>query len=174
MKKFLFSVLLLLCGNNAFAEEETYQEALQPSAEEVEVTVTHKIEKKMLPLPECDDETLLAKTKEFLTTYFAETDNQSTLFRRRKYFLLNKLTDFTKEDVANYKSAATRPISDTIIELQMNEKILEENMRLCKKASARKVLGDIYLLIYPFEKGYKVHILNQGKQMLGPKNTFEY
>lgn len=140
-----------------------------------ENVVTHKIEKKILPLPECDDETLLSKTKEFLTAYFSDTTNEGTMFRRRKHFLLNKLTDFTKENVANYKTAAARPVSDVIIELQMNEKILEENMRLCKKASTSKVLGDIYLLVYPFENGYRAHLLNLDRDaIINEKNTFTY
>lgn len=174
MKKFLLLALLLLCGTSALAEGESSVASIASPKEATEIVVTHKIEKEILPLPDCDDKELLAKTKEFLTTYFAQSEDQSTLFRRRKYFLLNKLTEFTKENIANYKTAAARPVSDTIIELQINENILEENMLLCKKTAVSRVLGDIYLLVYPFEGGYKVHILNLDKQALSEKNTFTY
>lgn len=173
MRKFLSLALLLLYGApKAIAEEALH--AAEPSAKEAVIQITHKIEKKILPLPECDDEQLLAKTKEFLNAYFAQNDNQGTMFRRRKYFLLNKLTDFTKENIANYKTAATRPVSDVIIELQMNEKILEENMRLCKKSSTSKILGDVYLLTYPYKEGYRVHLLNLDGQAVNEKNIFTY
>lgn len=174
MKKFFNLALFFLCAVPAVAEEAQLEAVMETPAEAVETIITHKIEKEILPLPKCDDEKLLAKTKEFLNAYFAQNDNQSTLFRRRRYFLLNKLTDFTEENVANYKTAATRPVSDTIVELQINEKILEENMRLCKKTAISKVLGDVYLLVYPFEDGYKVHILNLDRRALSEKNTFTY
>lgn len=174
MRKFLFAALFLLGTPVAMAEGEVVTEPVAEQTGEVAEVITHKVEKKLLQVPECNDEKLLAKTKEFLTAYFAKSDNQGVIFRRRKHFILNGITEFTTENIANYKTAAARPISDTIIELQMNEKILEENMRLCKKASVSKVLGDLYLLVYPYKEGYKVHILNLDSRNVAEKNTFEY
>lgn len=174
MRKYLFAALLLLGASAAMAENETVAKPVTEQTGEVAEVITRKVEKKLLPVPECNDEKLLAKTKEFLTAYFAKSDNKGVIFRRRKHFMLNGLADFTTENIANYKSAATRPISDIIIELQMNEKIVEENMRLCKKASVSKVLGDLYLLVYPYKEGYKVHILNLDSRNAAGKNTFEY
>lgn len=172
MRKFLVLALLFCSAHVSLANEEKISEDI--SIAPTEAVITHKIEKKIMPLPECDDEILLTKTKEFLKAYFAKSNNQSTLFRRRKHFLLNGLDGLTKENIANYKTQAARPVSDVIVELQINEKILEENMRLCKKVSVSKILGDVYLLIYPFKEGYKVHILNLDKQGINEKSTFVY
>lgn len=172
MKKFFVLALFFLCGQIAQAEENSVE--IQQSPAQENIVVTHKIEKEVLPLPECNDETLLAKTKEFLNTYFANSDNQSVLFRRRKHFLLKGLNEFTKENIANYKTPATRPVSDLIVEVQVNEKIIDENMLLCKKKTIGKALGNIYMLVYPYKNGYKVHLINIDKQALTPQTTFTY
>ena len=184
MKNFLIFSLFLLCALPVAADEtpaekmpnaeaEVIKEINQPATETVE-PIVYKVEKKILPLPECDDEKLLAKTKEFITAYYAKSNNKGVLFRRRSHFLLNNLDKFSKENVANYKSEATRPVSDEIVNLLMNENILEENMRLCKKQAGEKISNDVYLLIYPFEQSYKVHILNLDKRHPNEKNIFVY
>lgn len=183
MKKSLIFSLFLLWSLPSLAEEvvapdanveKTTAEDVNVPAEEAVQPVVYKVEKKILPLPECDDAQLLNKTKEFITSYYANNTNQGILFRRRRHFLLNNLNKFSKENIANYKTEAARPVSDAIIDLQMNHNILEENMRLCKKQAETKIANDIYLLVYPFEQGYKVHVLNLDKNRPNDKNIFTY
>lgn len=185
MRVFLGFALFLLLSISAKAEEILITEDVQPEADTVleeintpdsqtVVPVVYTVEKEILPLPSCDDKTLMAKTKEYITAYFAKSDNVGTLFRRRRHFLINNMEDFTLENIANYKTAATSPISDEIVDLQINHNILEENMRLCKKKAADKLYSDIYLLVYPIETGYRVHVLNLDKRSNAVKNIFEY
>ncbi|MCM1324750.1 MAG: hypothetical protein NC218_11575 [Acetobacter sp.] len=141
---------------------------------ETPAPIVYEIEKEIIPLPTCDDARLMNKTKEYITAYFSKSDNKSVLFRRRRDFLLKNMGNFSTENIANYKTAATSPVSDEIIELQMNHKVLAENIRLCKKQAANKLYDDIYLLIYPSEKGYEVNLLNLDKPSLTQKNIFEY
>lgn len=171
MLKFLLVLLFALFSNlTVFAEEiiATYEggtitsndAVAQENEQKPLETIVHKVEKEIVPMPTCNDEKLLEETKKFVTAYFKEHDNYNARYRRHKYFVLNNLQGFNEENVGNYKTSETSPISDTIIELKINEKIIEENMRLCKKRLPDNVGTEIYLLLYPVNNGYKVHVLN--------------
>lgn len=127
---------------------------------EPEYEVVHKVEVERVPLPTCDDATLVSKTSEYITSYLSKNDNAGTLYRRRRYFILHNLDKFTPENIANYKTAATRPVSDIIADVKMNSGVAEENMLLCKNQSSNKFAGKLYSLVYPFEDGYKVILIN--------------
>lgn len=180
MKFFWFLSFFILFAGQTYAEEMQQPESAEleavtsPAAPETVAPVVYTVEKEIKPVPACDDKTLMAKTKEYITAFFDKSENKGVLFRRRRHFLINNMTGFTTENIANYKTAATSPVSDEIVDLQINHNVLEENMRLCKKQAANKLYGDIYLLVYPSEKGYKVHVLNLDKQPLSAKNIFEY
>ena len=164
-----------VCAEEMPAPEKAELEAITtPTEPETVAPVVYTVKKEINPVPACDDETLMAKTKEYITAFFDKSENQGVLFRRRRYFLINNMSGFSTENIANYKTASTSPVSDEIVDLQINHNVAEENMRLCKKQAANKLYGDIYLLVYPTEKGYKVHILNLDRQPLSAKNIFEY
>ena len=122
--------------------------------------ITYEVKKEILPLPTCDDNKLIEKTREFIKEYYSKSNDNSVVHRRKKHFVLNNLNKFTKENVANYKTESTRPVSDVIAELKVNEKIIEENILLCKNTSKDKYASNIYLLAHPYKKGYKVFLLN--------------
>ncbi len=168
MKILWFLSFFLLSAVSACAEEK-------PAAENVlEQVKTSAEPETVAPMVYTDDKILMAKTKEYITAFFDNNDNKGVLFRRRRHLLLNNMENFTTENIANYKTAATSPVSDEMVDLQINHNVLEENMRLCKKQAANKLYGDIYLLVYPKENGYKVHVLNLDRKPLAVKNTFEY
>ncbi len=179
MKIFWFLSLFLLSAVSAGAEEKpaaenVLEQVSTPAEPETVAPVVYTVEKEILPVPACNDKTLMAKTQEYITAFFDKSDNKGVLFRRRRQLLLNNMENFTTENIANYKTAATSPVSDEIMDLQINHNVPEENMRLCKKQAANKLYGDIYLLVYPSEKGYKVHVLNLDRKPLAAKNVFEY
>ncbi len=200
MKKVLLCCLFLLLGYSANAQTE---DPVQPVAENVVAettstptegravatenseqqiaeeqpfeTIIHKVEKEILPLPACNDATLLAKTKEFLTEYYAKSHNMGVMFRRRRHFVLNALNGMVKENIANYKTEQARPVSDIIANLKINENVIEENMLLCKKELADKSKNSLFLLVYPVPEGYKVYIVNlDPKHETGMENYFIY
>lgn len=159
-------------NNENVVQEEAEQ--VQSEEQKPQDTIVYKIEKEIISLPNCNDEELVEKTKEFIKTYFDKAKSQGVIFRRRKHFILNGVEEFTKENIANYKTPASRPVSDKIIELQMNEKVLEENMLLCKKTSNSKIMKDVFLLLHPVEEGYKVYILNLNTRAPKEENSFIY
>lgn len=189
MKNLLVFILsLVLSTFNAYAEETPEPAAVENVAEEVaaseenenniqkatinpeeissepekqpELEVVHQIERKTIPMPACDDDTLLKRSAEFIGAYFDANDNAGTLYRRRRHFILHNLDKFQTENVANYKTAETSPVSDIIADIKTNHGVAEENMHLCKNTSDDKFAGKIYLLIYPEEGGYRVHVIN--------------
>ena len=198
----LFILTLAISTFNAYAEEPTEQIVTENVAEEVatpeennaqkvsvnpdeissepeekqpELEVVHQVEKKVIPMPACDDDTLLKRSSEFIDAYFASNDNAGTIYRRRRYFILHNLDKFQTENVANYKTAATSPVSDIIANIKTNHAVAEENMRLCKNISKDKYAGQIYLLLYPEEDGYRVHIINLlDKQTIDEEASFIY
>lgn len=196
MKKILLYCYFLLLGLPASAEVETAAEAVakvqpvvaqtseEPAAdletpatteEQPFETIIHKVEKEIIPLPSCNDDKLLEQTKEFLVSYYAKSNNQGVMFRRRRHFVLNALNDLKQENIANYKTQQARPISDIIVNLKMNKNIIEENMLLCKKELADNSKSALYLLVYPEEEGYRVYVVNlDPKHETGLENNFIY
>ncbi len=190
MRKLLFCCLCLLLAQPVWAEPENNSSAVDTSQAEVPQaaeqslpesdasapdeaqpfeTIVRKVEKEIIPLPDCNDEKLLAQTREYVAGYYQKNDNLGVMFRRRRHFVLNALHDFSQEKIADYKTQNARPVSDMIAELKVNQGIIEENMRLCKKQIPVKGMKDIYLLLYPEGEGYKVYVLN-----LNPKRDKTY
>jgi len=141
-----------------------------------EFEVVYQVEKNLQTLPACSDEKLQISAKEYIKKYLDETLNQGTIFRRHKYFVLHNLDKFAEENIADYKTAATSPVSDMIAHAKMNKGIIEENMRLCKNTSANKYAGKIFLLIYPEdENNYRVNVINLARTQIGQsETTFTY
>ena len=132
--------------------------------------IAYEIKKEIHPLPTCDDEKLMQKTKEFIENYYKQNINNSVIERRKRYFILRNLNNFTKENIANYKTEKSRPVSDVVAEVKVNENIIEENMLLCKNQNLNKYINSIYLLVYPYNNRYKVFLLNLDNN----NNFFEY
>jgi len=140
-----------------------------------EFEIVRVVEKEITPMPACDDEQLFEKTKEYITAYFDKTKNEGTLYRRRRHFILKGLDKFEKENIANYKTSATRPVSDIIADVKINKSVVEENMQLCKNKSLDEYAGKIYLLIYPQNDEYEVQIINLAyKQNSKNETSFSY
>ena len=154
------------------SEEETFKEEhlLVKDSQDIlsslesektpEYEVTYKVSSKQYPLPECSDENLLNHAQDYIETFLDETTNKGTLQRRRRYFVLHNLDKFSTEDVANYETSATSPVSEMIADIKINEKIAKQNIRLCKNISKDRYAGSIYLIIYPKDGEYKVHVAN--------------
>ena len=116
------------------------------------------------PLPDCKDAVLLGAVKDFVAGFYAGNADKNAAFRRRRHFITHNLAEFSRENIANYKTEAARPVSDIIIDLKVNKNILEENMLLCKNQSPYKDPGNVYILVYPEEDGYRAHLINLGAQ----------
>lgn len=192
MKKLFFCCLCLLLAQPVCAEQESNSSIVEVSqtaevsssentsavqdVSETFATIVRTVEKDIKPLPQCNDEKLLAEARDFVTKYYQKNENMGVMFRRHRHFVLKALqSEFEQENVANYRTQETRPISDIIAELKVNQGVAEENIILCKKQISIKGMKDIYLLVYPVEEGYKVHVLNLNpKREKTPDSSFIY
>lgn len=142
-------------NNQEMMEQIDFNEGKKP-----EIAVLHQVSTLKIELPQCQDENMLAVAKDYIKAVLLKNKDESTMYRRRRHFVLHNLDKFAEENVADYKTMARRPISDMIATIRMNEGIAEENIRLCKNQSMNQYASQIYLLIYPLEEGYKIHVIN--------------
>lgn len=171
MIKFLSFFVSVIFATSTYATDmSSIVENINQNNNVAQEVITYEVKKEILPLPTCDDEKLIKNTKEFIENYYKQIVNNSVIVRRKRHFILKDLDKFTKENVANYKTEKSRPVSDVIAELKVNENIIEENMLLCKKQSINKHVDSIYLLAHPHNNGYKVYLLNLDDKA----NYFEY
>lgn len=170
---------------NSLVEENSTEtkDAEAVNAEDISVTQepkveyeeVRKVEREIIPLPACDDEKLIKEAFDYIKKYFDTVPNEGTVYRRRRYFILNNLDKFKEVNVENYKTAATSPVSDIIADVKVNKGIVDENLRLCKNQSPDKYAGEVYALIYPVEQGYEVRLINLSvKQTIGKETSFIY
>lgn len=151
-------------------EENALNSPKQPEYEEL-----RDVKEEIVPMPSCDDEQLQKETSKYINDYFNLTPNEGTLFRRRRYFILHNLDKFKEENIANYKTDETSPVSDIIAATKVNKGIAEENLRLCKNIAKDKYAGRIYLLIYPEQNGVRVRVINLvDRQRIDDEASFFY
>ncbi len=148
------------------------------NAEETEITaqdvIVHQVEKQIIPMPTCQDEKLMSATKEFISEFYKDNTNKNVKERRHRYFLIHNLDKFSKENIANYKTEATKPVSDIIADRKINKSIIEENMLLCKNQSENEEAGKLFLLIYPEADSYRVETINLELKPSGKDTSFLY
>ena len=129
----------------------------------------------IISLPSCDDEALQKEAFKYINDYFNLKPNEGTLFRRRRYFILHNLDKFEEENIGNYKTEETSPVSDIIAATKVNKGIAEENLRLCKNTAKDKFAGRIYMLIYPEQNGIRARIINLvDRQRVDDEASFFY
>ena len=151
MKNIFYLILSLLIASSSYANDEA-----QPVSDDN--IIVHKIEKNIVDLPSCNNDKLVKDVKNFIIDYFEKNKTYNVFERRRKFFILNNLSSFNKENLDNYKTEKARPISDVLINLKINENVLEENMLLCRNNNEN--VTDFYMLVYYAGETYKVRLLN--------------
>lgn len=155
--------------------DQVNQDSAQNSPKKPEYEEIRNVEEEIISLPACDDEGLQKETFKYITDYFNLTPNEGTLFRRRRYFILHNLDKFKEENIANYKTEETSPVSDIIAMTKVNKGVAEENLRLCKNTAKEKHAGRIYLLIYPEQAGLRVRLINLvDRQKVDDEASFFY
>lgn len=146
-------------------------EGINDTTEEV---IVRQVEKQLVSLPTCQDEKLISATKEFISEFYKGDTNKNVKHRRRRYFLTHNMDKFSKENIANYKTEATKPVSNIIADRKINKGIAEENMLLCKNTSQNKEASDLFLLVYPEAESYRVEVINLELKASGQETSFLY
>ena len=143
------------------AKEDIQAEDINVSSPKVELEIEKSLPTQEINLPTCENEKLQEVAKDYVNSYFANSKNEGTLYRRYKHFILQNLNQFKEENIANYKTAQTRPVSDIIADIKVNKGIPEENIRLCKNQSKDHYAGKMYMIIYPQETDvFQVNLIN--------------
>ena len=130
--------------------------------------IVYEIKKDIKPLPECNDERLITALKEYISDFYIKNKSGNVLARRRQHFIENNIKEFTKENIVYYKSEATKPVSEIIMNLKLNGGVIEENILLCKNSSKNIEAGKLFFVVHPYEEDYKVIVIN-----LTPKYEFD-
>ena len=130
--------------------------------------IVYEIKKDIKPLPECSDERLINAVKEYIADFYSKNKSGNVLARRRQHFIENNIKEFSKENILYYKSEATKPVSEIIMNLKLNGGVIEENILLCKNNSRNVEAGKLFFIVYPYEEDYKVIVVN-----LTPKYNFD-
>ena len=140
--------------------EKTEELSVLPNSSET-MEINKSLEVQKINLPACDDENLLELAKDYITSYFKASHNEGTLYRRYKHFILHNINQFKEDNVANYKTPKTRPVSDVIADIEVNQGITDENIRLCKNQSKNNYAGKMYMIIYPKEINvFQIRLVN--------------
>lgn len=152
--------------------------ATYANAEEIndttEEVIVRQVEKQLVSLPTCQDKKLISATKEFISEFYKGDTNKNVKHRRRRYFLTHDTGNFSKENIGNYKTEDTKPVSDIIADRKINKGIAEENMLLCKNQSRNKEAGELFLLVYPESDSYRVEVINLELKPTGKETSFLY
>lgn len=167
MRNKLFRLIAIACLFAPYVNAEETDGGVQE-------VIVHQVEKQIIPMPTCQDEKLISATKEFISEFYKDDTNKNVKERRHRYFLTHNLDKFSKENIANYKTEDTKPVSDIIADRKINKSIAEENMLLCKNQSANEEAGKLFLLIYPEADGYRVEAINLELKPSGKDTSFLY
>ena len=88
MTKFVYWLICFFISFSASANNEMLDSKSQTNE------VIHTIEKEIIPLPSCNNETLIQKTKDFVIAYYNENILQNIFDRRRKHFVIDNIDKF--------------------------------------------------------------------------------
>ncbi len=151
MKNIFYLILSFIMVSSANADDANL------SANENNVIVK-TIEKNIVKMPDCNDENLVKAVKDFIVDFYNKNKSYNVFERRRKFFILDNLSYFSRENLDNYKTEKAKPISDILIDLKINQAVIEENIYLCRNNN--KNVTDFYVLVYYANDVYNVKLIN--------------
>lgn len=173
MHKFLMAAAFAFAAIPAGAEDIAALPGQSKAPAEAAEVITHKVEVPEIPLPACNDKGLLSAVKKFVADYYSDNLDQNVRFRRHRYFTMRNLDRFSEENVGNYKTEKTRPVSDVVADIKINQGVAESNIRICKNQNPYTAPKNIYLIIYPEEEAYRCLLINLSDEQ-GDFPSFTY
>lgn len=169
MKKYLIALLvsaLVVCP--AFANEQTEEDY-----DEVELNafgypdksfvklIEHGEKKSSVPVkekPACNDKKLAETARKITEPYI--NSPTSTIFNKRRNILITKnINNFVDLSIDKVPSMDNRVIKARITELKINNRLVNDNFKLCQ--SENPILKDkLFILMYDDNNSIKAEILN--------------
>lgn len=175
-KCWLVMLLSLLVFSEATAEEDLNEEVNAfgyPDKSLVAVIEAEESENaigKAEDIPDCNDEKLIARLQQELLPLLDKGGD--TIREKRKVDLtLKNIRNFTQLETANIDSDKDTIAADRIIELKVNQKLRNNDIKVCKADS--KVIGlPIYVVMYYEQNILQAEVLNFTNKE-NPKFVFE-
>lgn len=147
--------------NEADVSKEAVIDEINISSGQAESVIDKSLATTKVNLPACDNAELVELAKDYITSYFRSSKNEGTLYRRYKHFILANIDQFAEDNIANYKTAKARPVSDIIADIKVNQGLNDANIRICKNQSKNHIAGRMYMIIYPQEINvFQVRLIN--------------
>ena len=89
MIRFLSLFVSIFLASQAHASDVSSVVENISSDKPVAEIITYEVKKEILPLPTCDDNKLIEKTREFIKEYYSKSNDNSVVHRRKKHFEIN-------------------------------------------------------------------------------------
>jgi len=169
MAKKNWSFVLMLATWSAFALAAEADEVEEVNAfgypdrnvvKVIESKASQSVPEKVMP--DCNDEEILQQIKKFVESLIDSADT-TIIGRRRNVLVLKNIKNFAPIDISATNSKNDTPVADRIIELKINNKLNESEIKACKLDS--KIIGaPIYTVMYNNGAELKVEVLNLVKE----------
>ena len=120
-------------------------------------------ETKALPVsfPSCEDENLIKQVQDVVAVFLQKNPPRNIRERRSRLLTVKNIADFEPVDVASFIPAVNYNVADRLIMLKMNNRLQNEELRLCVEKTAVSGEGTrIYLLMVAAADGVEVEIVN--------------
>lgn len=111
---------------------------------------------KLIERPECSSPLLLEKVLNLAEKQFYQGPTPSTIGQREKVLLMKNIKSFEEISAKGFPPEEDFNVANALITLKINRKIATEDITLCRQVGR----GNLYLIYYPYQDNYKVHIVN--------------
>lgn len=167
MKKYLIALLLATCfiqpisANENVNDDEEHLNAFGFPDKSVIKIIENKpsvISVETKEKPECSDKILIEKTKKTAEP-FVNSQSVSIFNKRRNLLITKNIDNFIPLNISDVSNMKNRVILARMTELKINNKLRNENFRICQ--SDNPILKDkLFILMYDDNDNIKVELLN--------------
>lgn len=123
--------------------------------------------------PACDSPLLFEQVHREILSYQKQETAANTYERRRNLLTAKNLSGFSERQVEFFTPSENYNVADRVIDLKMNQRLSEADMKLC--VGTNRVLNkNIYLLIYPKQEDLLVEIINFKNPAPGESSSLSF
>ena len=108
--------------------------------------------------PKCESQLLLDKVIRRIEDFTYNSYARSTISKRKNALIKANINGFATKNIKTFKPEDDFNTANALMSLKINKQLTDDDIILCKQTGNHKL--PLYLLIYPQEKDYMVHIIN--------------
>lgn len=106
--------------------------------------------------PACTARALTERVRIEAEHYLKTQPAASSIAKRQKALIIANINDFEEISAENFEPEQNLNTANALITLKINRRINASDITLCRQKEG----GKIYLIIYPYQDNFKVHIIN--------------